>query len=644
MPRVREAISGMFQKEPSRGVHPEEVVAIGAAVHAGSLVEESEDVTILLDVTPFNLGIDLAGGLFRPIIMRNTHVPISATQKFVTARENQDSVRVVIRQGESKVAIENEFLGEFLMGSLTPGGNLRSQVEVTFRIDSNGMLHVSAVEPTTGERKKVTVRNYAQYASKGGGTLELEGDGSSIQGGSRPAPVAADEPDLADEPSSDLSLEEVKVTKKKKSFLRSLFSRDSKPASPPPASPEPADVEPVLDDADGAAAPAPDLEPLPEPDLKPLSAPDLEPLPEPDLEPLPEPDLEPLAEPELAELAELSSMSLAPMGEDGAEVRDIQLINSGTDEPVVNEPLADSDFELHASDFDLDEPAVPPSTLPKAQPIHASDDISDLGELDDFGVPDLGGDDLSDLNLSDFSLPSESDDLSDLSALNAVAEKAEQSAPAPAAAEAALSEAEIDLGDLGDIDELFTSGGDDLGDLGGELDLGDLDFDLGSLDIAGGDDAAGSVDDLPSDGIDLGDLDDMFAPDKLADEASVEATSPDTLPDLGDIAVAAPRTKKKKKPARLKLSYRRLDTLVKEYQVNLIQGGSFVKTTKPLKVGRTCSIILQAPGLDEPLTIPGVVAWSSDNEANPEKVGMKIEYTLSDQERSALEVRLAGLT
>ena len=83
--------------------------------------------------------------------------------------------------------------------------------------------------------------------------------------------------------------------------------------------------------------------------------------------------------------------------------------------------------------------------------------------------------------------------------------------------------------------------------------------------------------------------------------------------------------------------------MVKEYQSNLIEGGSFVKTSKPLKVGRECRIILQAPGLDEPLTIPGVVAWSSDSEANPEKVGMKIQYTLSEQERSALEVRLAGL-
>jgi len=660
MPRVREAISGMFQKEPSRGVHPEEVVAIGAAVHAGSLVEDSEDATVLLDVTPFNLGIDLAGGLFRPIIMRNTHVPISATQKFVTARENQDSVRVVIRQGESKVAIENEFLGEFLMDSLTPGGNLRSQVEVTFRIDSNGMLHVSAVEPTTGERKKVTVRNYAQYASKGGGTLELEGDGSSVQGGSRPAraPAAVQEQDLDSEPSAETALEAVKVEKKKKGFLRSLFSRGSKPAAAPAASPEPAPA-PLEDGAEAAPVAPAEPELLPTPELEPLPAPDLEPLPEAEPEPLPAPELEPLPEPDpeladLADLADLSSMALAPVESEGTEVRDIQLIDRESGEPVPAEPLDEGGFELHASDFELDEPAAPSPALPKAQPIHADDDISDLGELDDFGVPDLDDDGLSDLgelNLSDFTLPDEVGDLSDLGALTAAAEEAEQSMPAPAPAPPAAPEPApasvepADEIDIGDIDDLFTSGSDDLADLGGDLDLGDLDFDLGSLDIAGGDGAAGGGDPLPEDGIDLGDLDDMFAPNKPVDDEAEQTVAMDrgALPDLGDIAAAAPKKKKKKKPARLKLSYRRLDTLVKEYQINLIEGGSFVKTRKPLKVGRECSIILQAPGLDEPLTIPGIVAWSSDNEASPEKVGMKIEYTLSDEERSALEVRLAGL-
>ena len=114
MPRVREAISALFGKEPSRSVHPEEVVAIGAAVHAHSLVEPEAAKPLLLDVTPFDLGIDVAGGLFQPIITRNSHVPASASRTFATAHDNQDNVQVTVRQGESRFATENEFLGRFV--------------------------------------------------------------------------------------------------------------------------------------------------------------------------------------------------------------------------------------------------------------------------------------------------------------------------------------------------------------------------------------------------------------------------------------------------------------------------------------------------------------------------------------------------
>ncbi|MFT5680056.1 MAG: molecular chaperone DnaK [Myxococcota bacterium] len=772
MPRVREAIAGMFQKEPSRGVHPEEVVAIGAAVHAGSLVEDTENATILLDVTPFNLGLDLTGGLFRPVIIRNTHVPISATQKFVTARENQDAVRVVIRQGESKVAVENEFLGEFLMANLTPGENLRCQVEVTFRIDSNGMLHVSAVEPTTGERKKITVRNYAQYASEGGGTLDLEGDGSTTPGGSGPAPSSEgfDPDNDPDYPTPG----EAAGKKPKSGFLRGLFRRGSKPAAVAtvtaaalepeaveleaiePAAIEPAAIEPAgieMEALEPAAAEPRDVPAAPMP------------------EPLPMVNVMPEL---LPDLASLSGADLAPISDEpedlhdlqDIEIRDIQLVGDASESPV--DPFMDDGFEDFESDFpDVEEPVEPGPARVMARPIHAdNEDLSDLGDFDDFGVPDIEGEGLSglgDMELSDFGSPGDSEDLSDLSALSEAAEGGsfdlgdlsdftEDSAsfddiftsepvaapepafeppapepepepepapepepepePAPEPAPVSVAPAQPTLADeidIGDLDDLF-SGDDGLGlgeelDLG-ELDLGDLDFDFGGLDLdapsespaapvdeapapvdeapapvdeapapvdeapapvdeapapvdevpaaespAAADFAAtsfnDSLDDLPDDGLDMGDFDDLFAPEEgfaPEEEFAAEPTritlapKPEPIPEPKPAPVA-----RKKRPARLKLSYRRLEALVREYRSNLIEGGSFVKTSKPLKVGRECNIILQAPGLDEPLNIPGVVAWSSDNVTNPSKVGMRIDYQLSDEERSSLEARLSEL-
>jgi molecular chaperone DnaK len=677
MPRVREAIAGMFQKEPSRGVHPEEVVAIGAAVHAGSLVEESEEATILLDVTPFNLGIDLAGGLFRPIIMRNTHVPISATQKFVTARENQDSVRVVIRQGESKVAVENEFLGEFAMGSLTPGSNLRSQVEVTFRIDSNGMLHVSAVEPTTGERKKITVRNYAQYASQGGGALDIEGDTGPAQTSRAPTSQEPFDPDS--DPAGAGQAPSASGKKEKSSFLRGLFRRGDKPAAAP-AQPAPGKEPPVehgvstVDD-DGEVS-----------ESMPLLTPEDVSAVEPELASLSGTDLSPLSD-DAEDLNDLQDI----------EIRDIQLVSNVPGEPPLIDPFIDDgydedDYPDALEPADLSEPA--PARI-MARPIHAEpqdlSDLGDIGDLDDLGnLDDLGGG----LDLSDFNAPDDVEDdledepdtqsdlgalsdLSDLSDLGDLGDFGDLSDPGPTSKGGSFdlgdlsdfSEDEESVGDIftstaapasaptpppepapepaleleekpeaaslgeidiGDLDDLF-SGDDNLG-LGGDLDLGDLDFDLGSLDIGGGMDAAPEKpsDDLSDEGIDLGDFDDMFA------------AAPDPTPEEKP-PVVAPPPEPRKKPARLKLSYRKLDAMVKEYRSNLADGGSFVKTSKPLKVGRECQLVLQAPGLAEPLTIPGVVSWSSDNEAEPQKVGMRIDYQLSEEERSDLEDMLDAL-
>ncbi len=191
MPRVREAIGALFQKEPSRSVHPEEVVAIGAAVHAHSLVNPEASKPLLLDVTPFDLGIDVAGGLFQTIITKNSHVPASGTRTFATAHDNQDNVQVTVRQGESRFAAENEFLGRFVMAGLPPAPRMGTKVEVTFRLDSNGMLHATALEVATGERKRITIRNYAEIAqSEGKVEAVIEGD-TGAPTAAAPAPAAA---------------------------------------------------------------------------------------------------------------------------------------------------------------------------------------------------------------------------------------------------------------------------------------------------------------------------------------------------------------------------------------------------------------------------------------------------------------------
>ena len=165
---IREAITSAFGKEPSRSVHPEEVVAMGAAVHAASLAADSSvPAAVLIDVTPFDLGIDVAGDMFQPIIARNSTIPASASRVFATARANQASVQVTVRQGASRVASENEFLGEFVMSGLTPAPRMETKVEVTFQIDTNGMLRVTAMEPATGKQTQITVRNYSEVAQSG---------------------------------------------------------------------------------------------------------------------------------------------------------------------------------------------------------------------------------------------------------------------------------------------------------------------------------------------------------------------------------------------------------------------------------------------------------------------------------------------
>ncbi len=156
MPAVQEAVRRFFGKEPHKGVNPDEVVAIGAAIQAGVLGGEVKDI-LLLDVTPLTLAIETLGGVATPMIERNTTVPTKKTQVFSTAADGQTKVEIVVVQGERPMARDNKILGTFILDGIPPAPRGVPQIEVSFDIDANGILNVSARDKATGREQKITI-------------------------------------------------------------------------------------------------------------------------------------------------------------------------------------------------------------------------------------------------------------------------------------------------------------------------------------------------------------------------------------------------------------------------------------------------------------------------------------------------------
>merc|ERR1740138_2001450 len=158
MPKVNEVVKRIYGKEPSKGVNPDEAVAMGAAIQAGVLKGDVKDI-LLLDVTPLSLGIETLGGVFTRLISRNTTIPTKKSQVFSTAADNQTQVGIKVLQGEREMAADNKMLGQFDLVGIPPAPRGVPQIEVTFDIDANGLVDVGAVDKSSGKKQSITIRS-----------------------------------------------------------------------------------------------------------------------------------------------------------------------------------------------------------------------------------------------------------------------------------------------------------------------------------------------------------------------------------------------------------------------------------------------------------------------------------------------------
>jgi molecular chaperone DnaK len=156
MPKVQQVVKEVFGQEPHKGVNPDEVVAVGAAIQAGVLQGDVKDV-LLLDVTPLSLGIETLGGVFTRLIDRNTTIPTKKSQTFSTAEDGQSAVTIRVSQGEREMAADNKLLGQFDLVGIPPAPRGLPQIEVTFDIDANGIVHVSAKDKATAKEQSIRI-------------------------------------------------------------------------------------------------------------------------------------------------------------------------------------------------------------------------------------------------------------------------------------------------------------------------------------------------------------------------------------------------------------------------------------------------------------------------------------------------------
>ncbi len=560
MPKIQETIRIFFGMNPCKGVHPEEVVAIGAAVHGYSLESEVQS-TLLLDVTPHALGVDTAGGFFKPIIEKNTTVPCSESRTFTTVKDGQKEVKITVRQGSSKLATENDFLGEFLLHGIREAEKMVPRIDVTFRIDANGILHVTAVDRDTSEAQAIEIREYIAAATgEEPKAVTLAKDDLQMPMGGV-APDAGDGSGVPEDPQERAFFGRLA---KMAGFGKGKRKRRSK-VDPAAAAQEPHGV--VARDQDELAVAA-------------------------------------RTEDELA-MAARSEDELAMA--DRFETGDADVL-AATGE--VSADVAAAAAAAAASDAAPADPYAMAERAPATErPITHSEPINaPAGEapLDLEPVPDPD--------------PAAS----------------EPAAPAAAAADPALP----DLPDLGQEQGMVEVPPSEEFDPYGVVPKGEVDSPFGT-GLAVGNDVLDLDDDL--DGLDPFGIapkpEEQAAPEPQ-DEGIQFSTpyAPDasgstgSIPTIGEGGGDAPKKKKKRRPARLRISYKKASTFLNEYKRNLKRGGTFIKTKKPLDVGRDCVLHLTIPGFDDPVELKGSVVWSSKGVevmAGQEE-GMGIKYDPQD--------------
>jgi molecular chaperone DnaK len=180
MPRIQELVKELFKREPHRGVNPDEVVAVGAAIQGGVLAGEVKDL-LLLDVTPLTLSIETLGGVATSMIQRNTTIPTKKTEKFSTAADSQTEVEVHVLQGERPMAAQNRTLGKFKLSGIPPAPRGIPQIEVTFDIDANGILNVTAKDNATGKDQKITITSSSGLSKEEVERMAKEADAHSSE-------------------------------------------------------------------------------------------------------------------------------------------------------------------------------------------------------------------------------------------------------------------------------------------------------------------------------------------------------------------------------------------------------------------------------------------------------------------------------
>jgi len=180
MPRIQALVKELFGREPHKGVNPDEVVAVGAAIQGGVLGGEVKDL-LLLDVTPLTLAIETLGGVATPMIPRNTTIPTKKTETFSTAADSQTSVEVHVLQGERPMAAQNRTLGKFHLTGIPPAPRGVPQIEVTFDIDANGILNVTAKDTATGKDQKITITSSSGLSKEEVERMAKEADAHSAE-------------------------------------------------------------------------------------------------------------------------------------------------------------------------------------------------------------------------------------------------------------------------------------------------------------------------------------------------------------------------------------------------------------------------------------------------------------------------------